>query len=96
MPTSKLSLFAQLLALIDRAEFKRVVAQHGTDKYAKGLDTWTHFVSMLFSQLSGVSSLRDITNSLRSATSNLNHMNVQRAPRKSAISYQNKHRNYKV
>jgi hypothetical protein len=51
---------------------------------------------MLFMQLSGVSSLRDISNGLRSATGNLNHFGMIGAPCKSSISYQNKHRSYEV
>lgn len=46
--------------------------------------------------MAGVNSLRDISNGLRSATGNLNHMGVLTAPCKSSISYQNKHRDYKL
>lgn len=96
MSVIKLSLFAQLLGLIDRSDFNRLVKEHNTDKHQKGFNTWSHFVSMLFMQLSGVSSLRDISNGLRSATGNLNHLGMTSAPCKSSISYQNKHRNYEV
>ena len=51
---------------------------------------------MLFMQLAGATSLRDISNGLRSATGNLNHLGLQRSPCKSSLSYQNKHRTYKV
>lgn len=96
MSTVKISLFAQLLQLIDRNAFDKIVDKHNTDKHSKGFNTWSHFVSMLFMQLSGVSSLRDISNGLRSATGNLNHLGVNQAPSKSTISYQNKHRDYTV
>lgn len=39
-------------------------------------------------------SVRDISNGLRSATDNLNHLGVEKAPSKSIISYQNKHRDW--
>jgi len=96
MSTIKLSLFAQLLGLVNRSEFNSLVREHDTDKHSKGFNTWSHFVSMLFMQLSGVSSLRDISNGLRSATGNLNHFGMIGAPCKSSISYQNKHRSYEV
>lgn len=96
MSSTKISLFAQLLRLIDRKEFKNLVRTYGTDKHCKGFNTWTHFVSMLFMQIAGVNSLRDISNGLRSATGNLNHFGVSTAPCKSSISYQNKHRDHKV
>ena len=96
MSRINISLFSQVLSLIDRNTLSRVVEYHGTDKYNKGINTWTHLVAMLFMQLSGASSLRDISNGLRSATGNLNHLGVSKAPCKSSLSYINKHRNYEV
>jgi hypothetical protein len=92
MPTIKVSLFNQVLQQIDRSIFNRLVKKHATDKHSKGINTWTHFVSMLFMQLSKVDSLRDISNGLRSATGNLSHLGVSKAPCKSSLSYINKHR----
>lgn len=96
MSSIKVSLFAQLLGLVDRSTFNKLVTLHKTDKHNKGYNTWSHFVAMLFMQLAGVSSLRDISNGLRSATGNLNHLGMATAPCKSSISYQNKHRCYQV
>ncbi len=61
-----------------------------------GIDSWTHLVSMVYMQLSGSTSLRDISHGLRSATGNFMHMGVTKAPCKSSLSYINKHRSYKV
>lgn len=96
MPRPNLSLFSQVLGLIDRNIFSRVVSQYSTDKHSKGLNSWTHFVSMLFMQLAGATSLRDISNGLRSATGNLNHLGVSRAPCKSSLSYMNQHRTFEL
>jgi len=49
---------------------------------------------MLFCQFAKSQSTRDISNGLRSATGNLNHLGVQIAPSKSSISYQNKRRDW--
>ena len=92
----KLNLFAQILTLIDRNVFTKLVRHYDSDKYNKGINTWTHFVAMLFMQMAGATSLRDISNGLRSATGNLNHLGVKRAPSKSSLSYINKHRTYEV
>lgn len=73
-----------------------MIAKHESDKHSKGIGTWTHLVAMLFMQLADATSLRDITNGLRSATGNLNHLGVQRAPCKSSLSYLNKNRDYEV
>ena len=96
MSQSNISLFAQALGLIDRDLFKRVVEKYDADKHHKGINSWTHLVSMLFMQLSGATSVRDISNGLRSATGNLSHLGVRLAPSKSSISYINKHRTFEI
>ena len=96
MSDIKITLLAQVLSLVDRNLFKKAVNKYDTDKYSKGINTWTHFVSMVFMQLANANSLRDISNGLRSATGNLNHMGVGKAPCKSTLSYINHHRDYRV
>lgn len=51
---------------------------------------------MIFCQFSNCVSLRDISNGMRSAQENLNHLGLKSAPSKSTLSYQNEHRNSKV
>lgn len=51
---------------------------------------------MLFAQFANSKSVRDISNGLRSATGNLNHLGVDKAPSKSTISYQNKNRDWEL
>ena len=52
-------------------------------------------MSMIFSQFSGSVSLRQISEGLQSATCNLNHLVLSRAPSKSNIGYQNAKRSSK-
>ena len=96
MSKIKVTLLSQVLALIDRSIFGQLVKKHKADKYSKGINSWTHFVAMIFMQLSGATSLRDISNGLRSATGNLSHLGLDRAPSKSTISYINAHRTYEL
>ena len=49
-------------------------------------------MSMVFCQFANCVSLREISNGLKSATGNLNHLGITRAPSKSNLSYQNEHR----
>jgi hypothetical protein len=93
---SKLTLFAQIIGKLDSIKFKKIVLKHQSDKHEKGYNSWTHLVSMLFCQFAKSQSVRDISNGLRSATGNLNHLGINKAPSKSTISYQNKHRSYEV
>lgn len=51
---------------------------------------------MLFCQFANSQSVRDISNGLRSATGNLNHLGMLKAPSKSTLSYQNKNRSWEL
>ena len=53
-------------------------------------------VSMIFMQLSAANSIRDISTGFLSATGNLNHLGITKAPSMSSISYLNATRNYDV
>ncbi len=87
-----LTLLSQIISKLDRSKFSKVVNERETDKHNKGYNSWTQLVSMLFCQFAKSQSVRDISNGLRSATGNLNHLGIQKAPSKSSISYQNKNR----
>ena len=93
---SNLTLFSQIISKLDRIKFAKLVKERQTDKHQKGYTSWSHLVAMLFCQFAKSSSLRDISNGLRSATGNLNHMGVSMAPSKSTIGYQNKNRDWEL
>lgn len=89
-----INVFSQILGLVDRDIFNRLVHKYQSDKYHKGINSWTHFVSMLFCHLSSADSVRDISNGLRSTTGNMSHMGISRTPSKSNLSYMNAHRDH--
>jgi hypothetical protein len=91
-----LTLFAQIISKLDRQKFNFYVKSKNTDKHNKGYNSWSHLVSMLFCQFAKSQSVRDISNGLRSATGNLNHLGIQKAPSKSTISYQNERRDFNL
>jgi len=93
---SNLTLFSQIISKLDRIKFAKLVKVRQTDKHQKGYTSWSQLVAMLFCQFAKSSSLRDISNGLRSATGNLNHMGVSMAPSKSTIGYQNKNRDWEL
>jgi hypothetical protein len=93
---ANITLFSQIISKLDRSKFNKLVKVKQTDKHCKGYTSWTHLVSMLFCQFAKSQSVRDISNGLRSATGNLNHLGIDRAPSKSSISYQNKHRDHEL
>lgn len=94
---ANIALFSQIISKLDRTKFNKIVKNKETDKHCKGYNSWTHLVSMLFCQFAKKSqSIRDISNFLRSATGNLNHLGIENVPSKSTISYQNKDRTHEL
>ena len=91
-----ITLFSQIIRLIPREIFNSLVRKYKSDHSVKGINSWTHLIAMLFSQFGNCQSLRDISNGLRSATGNLNHMGVLRAPSKSTIGYINAHSDWRL
>lgn len=93
---ANITLFSQIIKKLDRSSFNKMAKEKQTDKHSKGFNSWTHLVSMLFCQFAKSQSVRDISNGLRSATGNLNHLGVEKAPSKSTVSYQNKRRDWEL
>jgi hypothetical protein len=93
---ANIMLFSQIISKLDRSKFKKLVGEKQTDKHNKGYTSWTHLVSMLFCQLAKSQSVRNISNGLRTATGNLNHLGIDKATSRSTISYQNKNRNWGI
>ena len=93
---TNLTLFSQIISKLDRIKFAKLVKAKQTDKHQKGYKSWSQLVAMLFCQFAKSSSLRDISNGLRSATGNINHMGLSMAPSKSTIGYQNKNRDWEL
>ena len=60
------TVFSQLLQLICRYRFKKVVDRYEGDKYTKRFNYWQQLIVLLFAQAKGLDSLRDIEVSLKS------------------------------
>jgi hypothetical protein len=86
------SLFSQLLSLVDRNRFAKLVRETGSERRSKGFASWDHFVAMLFCQLAQAKSLREIDAGLSSCEGKLKHLGMAGAPGRSTLSYANAHR----
>lgn len=94
---TNITLFAQIINLLNSPVFSKLVDKFDTDKHNKGINSWTHLVTMLFCHFAKANSLREISNGLRSASGNLNHLGIMnKAPSKSTISYINEHRKWEL
>ena len=96
MMISRSSLFAQVVSRISRRQFEAAVREHGAQKGAKGFYCWDQFVAMLYAQMAGAHSLREICGGLASALGKLTHLGMQQAPSRSTLSYANAHRSWRV
>jgi hypothetical protein len=88
-------MFSQILKLIPRTAFQRIVQQTGAEARSKGLSSWSQFVAMLFCQLGRAHSLREIEGGLKSCEGKLVHLGID-APARSSLSYANAHRPWKL
>jgi len=89
------SIFAQLLKLIRRDDFSRLVDLHKSDHWRKSFMTWDHLVAMLAAQFSGASSLRDLETVLDSRSNHLYHLGSAGVSR-STLSEANRTRDHGV
>ena len=90
------SLFAQVLSLVSRRDFRKAVGYRGAERAAKGFSCWDQFVAMLFCQLGGANSLREICGGLATALGKLQHLGLAKAPARSTLSYANSHRPWEL
>ena len=70
----KNSVFHGVLKYVPWGAFDRLVAEHGADFGVRELTTRSQFVALLYGQLSGASSLREIVGGLESHAARLYHL----------------------
>jgi hypothetical protein len=71
------SVFHELLKHLPWAEFDRLVEQHGADFRVRRLPTKTQLIALLYGQLSGAASLREIVGGLESHAARLYHLGAK-------------------
>jgi len=75
------SVFHSILKHVPWVEFDRLVAAHKADARLRRLTTKSQFVALLYGQLSGASSLREIVTGLQSHAMRLYHVGAMSAQR---------------
>ncbi|MGC8549652.1 MAG: DUF4372 domain-containing protein, partial [Acidobacteriaceae bacterium] len=90
------SIFSQMLQLFSRTEFQATVREHKAERHARGFPCRGQFVAMLFCQLAGAQSLREICGGLAASEGKLRHLGLPDAPRRSTLAYANEHRPWQL
>lgn len=77
-------IFSQVLKLIDKWEFNKLVKAKNSDRYYRSFRSWDHLVTMLFGILSRCDSMAETCEGLKGMSGKLNHLNLKKAPAKSS------------
>ncbi|WP_428423764.1 IS4 family transposase [Pararhizobium sp.] len=75
------SVFHDLLKRVPWSAFDRLVEEHGADKHVRRLSTRTQLIALLYGQLAGAVSLREIAGGLESHAARLYHLGARPASR---------------
>jgi hypothetical protein len=68
------TVFHSLTKYVPWHKFDRLVEKHGADRLSRKLSTKRHFIALLFGQLSGAASLREIVTGMTSHKTRLYHL----------------------
>ena len=90
------NMFSQILQVIPRTSFSRLVYESRAERGTKGFASWDQFVAMLFCQFAQAKSLREISDGLAVTCGKLNHLGLRHAPPKSTLAYANTHRPHEL
>jgi IS4 transposase len=90
------SIFSQMLQLIPRPAFARIVANRQGERHARGFTCWGQTVAMLFCHLGQAKSLREISEGLQASEGRLRHLGLSEAPGHSTLAYANAHRPWEI
>jgi hypothetical protein len=91
---SNLPLFAQVLALVPKIFFGKLVDKFHADKFTKKFTSWSHLVSMLLAQFCGLVSIRDLIGLIATAPQGIKDLFNSSFPSRSSLSNANKNRSY--
>ena len=88
--------FSQVVEYIPRYQFDKLVKQYQGDWHAKNLSSYSHLLHLLFGQLTGCDSLRDICLCLEAHNKTLYHLGFRKAVSHTSLSRANESRDYRI
>src|SRR5450759_3540560 len=88
-------ILTQVLALVSKVTFRRLVKERKSDTYYKKFSTWRHFVSLMFGIYSRCDSVTEIVEGMIGCVGKLGHFGLSEVPPKSTITDGNRERDNK-
>jgi len=73
--------FEQLLKGLSRGEFENMVSNRESDKHSKGFSSWHQLVTMMYAQLSGCRSLRELETGFNNQAAHHYHLGCREVKR---------------
>lgn len=89
------TVLGQMLAQVPRQRFQTLVQTHGGDRYVKRFTCWSQMVCMLYAQLAGRRSLRDLERSLAAQARHSRHLNLA-ACKRNTLANANRNRDWRL
>ena len=89
-------IFAQVVDFLPRYQFDKAVAKYHGDWHAKDLTCYSQLLHLLFGQLTGCDSLRDICLCLKAHEDCLYHLGFRKTVEHSSLSRANEKRDYRI
>jgi hypothetical protein len=76
-------IFKQILDLLPKSKFEKLVLENKSDRYYKSFSSWTQLTTLLFGILSRCDSMTEICDGMLSLGGKLNHLGLEKSPAKS-------------
>lgn len=89
------TIFNQILNLIPQGQIQKASDKFKGDKYTKKFKTYHHFITLLYAQITGKDSLRDIERPININKSKIQYLSLPEVKR-STLSNANNRRNYRI
>lgn len=86
----------QVLNFILPNDVYRTAKKHKSDRYTKKFTTYEHLATMIFTVISGCSSLREVSSIMLACEGRINHLGLKDFPKRSTLSDANKRRSSAV
>ena len=88
--------FSQVVDFVPRYEFDRIVAKYNGNYHVRELSCYNQFLHLLFGQLTGCSSLREICLCLEAHCGILYHLGFRNTVDSTSLSRANERRDYRI
>lgn len=89
-------IFSQLLSFLPKGSIDRIAQQHQSDRYCRHFTTYNHLICLLYAVFNKCNSIRELTSGILAWEHRINHLGMNRFPRRSTFSDANSRRSEQV